>query len=80
MVLCSTSFGTSTRTGPGRPVVAMWKAWRMARGRSSAAMTSSLCFVTERVMPTVSHSWNASVPMAVVGTCPVMATSGTESM
>ena len=31
-------------------------------------MTSSLCFVTERVMPTVSHSWKASVPMAVVGT------------
>ena len=31
-------------------------------------MMSSLCLVTLRVMPTVSHSWNASVPMAVVGT------------
>ena len=52
----STSLGTSTSTGPGRPVVAMWNASRMMRGRSSGVMTSSLCFVTERVMPTVSHS------------------------
>jgi hypothetical protein len=29
-------------------------------------MTSSLCLVQERVMPTVSHSWNASVPIAAV--------------
>jgi hypothetical protein len=52
----------------------------MIRGSSSALITSSLCLVTERVMPTVSHSWKASVPMAVVGTWPVMATIGTESM
>ena len=64
----STSLGTSINVGPGRPVVAMWNAWRTAIGRSSAVMTSSLCLVTLRVMPTVSHSWNASVPMAVVGT------------
>ena len=32
-----------------------------------------------RVMPTVSHSWNASLPMRWVGTCPVMTTSGIES-
>src|SRR5437899_8323279 len=31
-------------------------------------------------MPTVSHSWNASRPMACVGTCPVMITIGIESM
>ena len=80
MVACRTSLGTSTRTGPGRPVVAMWNASRMMRGRSSGLITSSLCLVTERVMPTVSHSWKASVPMAVVGTWPVMATMGTESM
>jgi hypothetical protein len=30
-------------------------------------------------MPVVSHSWNASVPIAASGTCPVMTTSGTES-
>ena len=65
---CSTSLGTSTSTGPGRPVVAMWNAWRIASGRSSADITSSLCLVTERVMPTVSHSWKASLPIAAVGT------------
>ena len=31
-------------------------------------------------MPTVSHSWKASLPIAVVGTWPVMATIGIESM
>ena len=74
------SFGMSTSTGPGRPVVAMWKACRMASGMSSARVTSSLCLVTDRVMPIVSHSWNASVPIAGYGTWPVMTTIGTESM
>src|SRR3979411_2648583 len=31
-------------------------------------------------MPTVSHSWNASLPIRCVGTCPVMHTSGMESI
>ena len=31
-------------------------------------------------MPTVSHSWKASWPIAWVGTCPLMITSGIESM
>ena len=43
-------------------------------------MTSSLCLVTERVMPIVSHSWNASVPIAATGTWPVMTIIGIESM
>ena len=29
-------------------------------------------------MPTVSHSWNASLPIRCVGTCPVMQTIGIE--
>ena len=62
---CRTSFGTSTRTGPGRPVEARWNAWRMASGISSGVITNSLCFVAERVMPTVSHSWKASLPIGV---------------
>ena len=33
-----------------------------------------------RVMPTVSHSWNASWPIACVGTWPVRTTIGIESM
>ena len=74
------SLGMSTSTGPGRPVLAMWNASRTTRGMSAASVTSSLCLVTERVMPTVSHSWNASVPMAADGTWPVMTTSGIESM
>ena len=37
-----------------------------------------MCLVTERVMPTVSHSWKASVPMAAHWA--VMHTMGTESM
>jgi hypothetical protein len=36
--------------------------------------------VHARVMPTTSASWNASVPMAVVGTCPVNTTMGVPSM
>ena len=58
------SLGTSSSTGPGRPVVARWNAWRTMSGMSWASVMSSLCLVTDRVMPTVSHSWKASVPMA----------------
>ena len=32
------------------------------------------------VIPTISDSWNESVPMRDRGTCPVITTSGTESM
>ena len=35
-MFCSTSLGTSISVGPGRPVVAMWNAWRTAIGRSCA--------------------------------------------
>ena len=75
-----TSLGMSISTGPGRPVVAMWNASRTTRGTSSALEISQLCLVTAWVMPVVSHSWKASVPMAVYGTWPVTTTMGTESM
>ena len=42
--------------------------------------TSQLCLVQGRVMPTVSHSWNASEPIRCVGTWPVMQTIGIESI
>ena len=32
------------------------------------------------MIPTLSASWNASLPMRCVGTCPVSATIGIESM
>ena len=63
IVWLAMSLGTSTSTGPGRPVVATWNASRMIRGMSCASVTSQLCLVTGMVMPTVSHSWNASVPI-----------------
>ncbi len=59
---------------------ATWKASAIAPGIRSGSSTSSLCLVTGRVIPVVSHSWNASEPMTGLGTCPVIATSGTESM
>ena len=76
----STSFGMSTSTGPGRPVEAMWKASRIASATSPGLRTSMLCFVTGMVIPVMSASWNASLPTTGVGTCPVMATIGTESI
>src|SRR5882757_7431150 len=70
----------STTTGPGRPVVAIWNASCSTRARSFTSFTSQLCLVQGRVMPTVSHSWNASLPIRCVGTWPVMHTSGMESI
>ncbi len=80
MAALAMSLGKSTSTGPGRPVVATWKASRITRGMSCASVMSQLCLVTGIVMPTVSASWNASVPMTRYGTWPVMQTNGTESM
>ncbi|RPK31891.1 hypothetical protein EES39_39865 [Streptomyces sp. ADI92-24] len=70
----------SMSTGPGRPVEAMWKASAIVRGMSSALVTRKLCLVIGMVMPTMSASWKASVPIDLEGTWPVIATSGTESM
>ena len=52
----------------------------MIRGMSRASVTSQLCFVIGIVMPVMSASWKASVPMSAVETLAVTATSGTESM
>ena len=67
-------------TGPGRPVVATWNASRTTRGMSCASLINQLCFVTGIVMPTVSASWNASVPITEYATWPVITTIGIESM
>ena len=76
----STSFGRSIRTGPGRPVEAMWNASRTLSAMSAGSFTRKLCFVMGIVMPVMSASWKASLPTTGVGTCPVIATSGTESI
>ena len=70
----------STSTGPGRPVEAMWKASAIVRGISAGSVTRKLCLVIGIVMPRMSASWKASVPIAALGTWPVIATIGTESM
>ena len=76
----STSLGMSTSTGPGRPVAARWNASASTRGISSAVCTRKLCFVMGSVMPWMSASWKASVPIDGRATWPVIATIGTESM
>jgi hypothetical protein len=39
-----------------------------------------LCFVIGSVIPVMSHSWNASDPMSLLPTWPVMQTIGDESI
>ena len=64
------SLGRSTRTGPGRPLVAISKASLILRGSSAMFLTMTFHLVQAREMPTTSASWKASLPMAVVGTWP----------
>ena len=70
----------STSTGPGRPCVATWNAWWMVSDSFAGSFTSQLCLVHGRVMPTVSASWKASLPIRKVATCPVRTTIGIESI
>ncbi len=70
----------STSTGPQRPVRATWKAAFSTCGISSTSCTSQECLTIGIVTPTMSHSWNASVPIRCVRTWPVMQTSGVESI
>jgi hypothetical protein len=58
----------STTTGPGRPLCAIQNAFLMVEASSFTSFTRKLCFTHGRVIPTVSHSWNASCPIAAVGT------------
>ena len=74
------SLGMSTTTGPGRPETAMCMARSMAGTISAAVRGSKVCLMMGPTIPRTSVSWNASRPMTAVETCPVMATTGTESM
>ena len=80
MLALAMSFGKSMSTGPGRPVVATWKAAATTRGMSSTSLINQLCLVMPMVTPVMSHSWKASVPIEPVATCPETTTSGVESM
>ncbi len=70
----------STSTGPQRPVVATWNAALITCGISSTSCTSHECLTIGIVIPVMSHSWNASVPIRFERTWPVMQTSGVESI
>ena len=70
----------STTTGPGRPLRAMWNASWIVRGISSGCWIMKLCLTIGIVIPIVSASWKPSVPSSAVFTCPVMNTTGTESI
>ncbi len=59
---------------------ARWKASAIRCGISAASVTRKLCLVIGIVMPRMSASWKASVPMKPLATWPVIATIGTESM
>ena len=61
-------------------MVATWNASATTRGMSATSVTSQLCLVIPIVMPVMSLSWKASVPIAAVATCPVTTTRGIESM
>ena len=67
-------------TGPGRPWVATWKAWWMVSASLAVSLTSQLCLVHGRVMPTVSASWKRVVADQKVATWPVRTTIGIESI
>ena len=57
----------------------MWNASFITRGMSRTSLTSQECLTIGIVMPWMSASWKASVPMRWVGTWPVIHTIGVES-
>ena len=57
----------------------MRKASATIIGKSSTRRAMKLCLTIGRVIANTSSSWNASVPISVVGTWPVSTTIGTES-
>jgi hypothetical protein len=61
-----TSFGKSTKTGPGRPEVAILNASLIRLGSSAMSLTMTFHLVQLREMPTTSASWKPSDPMAEV--------------
>ena len=58
----------------------MWNASAMTCAMSSPLRTRKLCLVIGIVMPEMSASWKASVPIRARPTCPVIATTGIESI
>ena len=59
---------------------ATWKAAFIVAPISRTSDTSHECLTIGIVIPVMSHSWNASVPIRLDRTWPVMQTSGVESI
>jgi len=75
-----TSRGTSTSTGPDPPERAKSKARVSVAGSSATSRTCQAPLTNGRTTPTMSHSWNASVPISDERTWPVTHTRGVESI
>ena len=74
-----TSFKKSISTGPGRPLAATAKAWRMTAGIVAGSRTKKVAFVIGMAMPVMSTSWKASLPNVASVTLQVRKTTGEES-
>ena len=74
-----TSLVISTRTGPGRPLLAITNARRITSASFVTSFTIKLYFVIGMVTPRMSISWKLSFPRRPVVTLQVMATIGMES-
>ena len=66
-------------TGPGRPVRAISNAVRIVASSFVGSVTRNTCLATEPMMLATGASWNASLPIAAVGTWPQITTIGIES-
>ena len=77
-VFC-TSLGTSTTTGPGRPLRAISNAVRKVASSTLASVTRNTCFAQAPMIVLTGASWNASLPMAATPTWPQITTMGIES-
>jgi hypothetical protein len=69
----------STTTGPGRPVRAISNAVRTVASSRRGSVTRNTCLAQAPKMFDTGASWNASVPIAAVGTWPQISTIGIES-
>src|SRR4029077_19726230 len=69
----------STTTGPGRPLWAISNAVRTVLSSFVGSVTRKICLATAPIIVGTGASWNASVPIAVVETCPQITTIGIES-
>ena len=60
--------GISIKTGPGLPEEAIKKASETTFAMSEGSLITHECLTIGRVIPKISVSWKASVPIAGLGT------------